>query len=121
MLKEEKEPCKANDMLLRALQKMPKVGHIRTAPTLGLGSAIRPPGSSSRRQRPPHRASPPIGLLASVESASNRPRTMDYPFTIVEMRLGKDDGERGECSRARGIPHRRRPTACSRTVGQNSP
>ena len=91
-MKEQKDSRKANDMLLRALQKMPKVGHIRTPQTLAwdLRYARQGPLEDGGR-RIVVATDRPIGFGESA----NRARTMDYPFTIVEMRLGKDDGGEG--------------------------
>jgi hypothetical protein len=79
---------KGQDALLTALQKVkPRVGYIRTPNSLGYDlqyayrfvnadGSIRVVIATDRR----------IGFL----EASRQPRTMDYPFTIIEMRLDKD-------------------------------
>ena len=87
ILKEEKNSMRANQQLLSALQSMPKVGYIRTQNTLAwdLRYANQSPlGNGGRRivlgtDRP-------VGF----REAANQSRTMDYPFTIVEMQLDKD-------------------------------
>jgi hypothetical protein len=91
ILVEEKDPYRANDKLLQALQKMPKAGYIRTPQTLGwdLRYARQHPLEDGGRTIVVG-TDRPIGFT----EARNRPRTMDYPFTIAEFRLDKND--RGE-------------------------
>jgi hypothetical protein len=91
ILKEEKDVYRANQQLLRAIQKLPKVGYIRTPNTLAwdLHYAREHPLDEGGRQIVVA-TDRPIGF----REARNQPRTMDYPFTIVEMRLNKEN--RGE-------------------------
>jgi hypothetical protein len=91
ILKEEKDVHKANDRLLRALQKLPKVGYIRTPQTLAwdLHYARQNPMDEGGRQIVVG-TDRPVGF----REARNQPRTMDYPFTVIEMRLNKEN--RGE-------------------------
>jgi len=86
----EKNPT---DKLLRALQKMPKVGYIRTPNTLAwdLRYAHQTPLPDGGR-RIVLGTDRPIGFA----EARNQPRTIDYPFTIVEIRLDKDDKGEGK-------------------------
>jgi len=79
--------------LLRALQKMPKVGGIRTPQTLSwdLHYARQFPGEDGGRRIVLATDRP----IAFVE-ARNSTRSMDYPFTIVEIRLDKDDKGEGK-------------------------
>ena len=88
IITENKDPMQP---LLKALQKMPRVGRIRTAPSLGwdLHYAHQFPGEDGGR-RVVLATDRPIGFA----EARNNTRTMDYPFTIVEIHLDKDD--RGE-------------------------
>jgi hypothetical protein len=88
IVQENKDPT---DKLLRALQKMPKVGYIRTPDRLAwdLRFARQSPLEDGGR-RIVVATDRPIGFA----EARNRPRTIDYPFTIVEVRLDKND--RGE-------------------------
>ena len=88
IIQENKDPT---DKLLRALQKMPKVGYIRTPERLAwdLRFARQSPLEDGGR-RIVVATDRPIGFA----EARNRPRTIDYPFTIVEVRLDKND--RGE-------------------------
>ena len=91
ILKEEKDPYRANDKLLRALQKMPVAGRLQTPQRLGwdLRYAYQTPLEGGGR-RIVLGTDRPVGFRESV----TRTRTMDYPFTIIEVRLDKDD--RGE-------------------------
>jgi hypothetical protein len=84
---------KGPDGLLRALQKMPRKGFIRTPNSLGweLRYTHQAPGEDGGRRifiatdRP----------IANRE-ALNQPRTIDYPFTLIEMRLNKNDEGEGK-------------------------
>jgi hypothetical protein len=91
ILQEEKDEYRANQKLLTALQKLPKVGYIRTTRTLAwdLHYARQQPLPDGGRQIILG-TDRPIGFA----EARNQPRSMDYPFTIVEVRLDKND--RGE-------------------------
>ena len=88
ILKEQKDPYRANQELLKALQKMPKVGYIRTQQTLGwdLRYARQSPLEDGGR-RIVLGTDRPVGF----REARNQPRSMDYPFTIVEIQLDKND------------------------------
>jgi hypothetical protein len=88
ILQEEKDPYKANKKLLSALQKMPKVGYIRTPNTLAwdLRYARQSPLPDGGR-RIVLATDRPIGFA----EARNQGRSMDYPFTIVEVQLDKND------------------------------
>lgn len=91
ILKEEKDSYKANDAILRALQKMPAVGRLQTPQRLGwdLRYAYQTPLEGGGR-RIVLATDRPVGF----REAATQPRTMDYPFTIIEVRLNSDD--RGE-------------------------
>jgi hypothetical protein len=88
ILKEEKDSYKVNQQLLKALQEMPKVGYIRTSTSLGwdLHYARQNPLPDGGR-RIVFATDRPIGF----REAANQPRSMDYPFTVVEMQFDKDD------------------------------
>jgi hypothetical protein len=91
ILQEEKDVYRANQKLLTALQKLPKVGYIRTPQTLAwdLHYAYQTELEEGGR-RIVLGTDRPIGF----REARNQPRTMDYPFTVVEIRLNKaDEGE----------------------------
>ena len=88
ILREEKDVYRANKQLLSALQKLPKVGYIRTPQTLAwdLRFARQSPLEDGGR-RIVLGTDRPIGF----REARNQPRSMDYPFTIVEIQLDKND------------------------------
>jgi len=91
ILQSEKDVNRANQQLLEALQKLPQAGRIRTPQTLGwdLRYAHQNPLEDGGR-RIVLATDRPIGF----REARNQGRTMDYPFTIIEFRLDKED--RGE-------------------------
>jgi hypothetical protein len=77
--------------LVRALQDMPKVGRIRTPQTLAWDlHYARQFKSDEGGRRIVLVTDRPIGF----REAANSNRSMDYPFTILEIRLNaKDEGE----------------------------
>jgi hypothetical protein len=88
ILKEEKDSYKANDKLLKALQKMPKVGYIRTQNTLAWDLRYaRQSELDEGGRRVVLATDRPIGFA----EARNQGRSMDYPFTIVEIHFDKND------------------------------
>jgi hypothetical protein len=91
IIKGEQNVQRMNDALLRAIQRLPRVGRIRDTQSVGwdLRYARQNPLDEGGRQIIVA-TDRPIGFW----EASNRPRTMDYPFTILEMRVDKDN--RGE-------------------------
>ena len=93
ILVEEKDKHRANQALLKALQKMPKAGYIRTPDTLAwdLRYARQNPMEDGGRQIVVA-TDRPVGFW----EARNQPRTMDYPFTVLEMRLNKEDKGEGK-------------------------
>jgi hypothetical protein len=93
ILQEEKDVYRANQKLLSAIQKLPKVGYIRTPQKLAwdLRFARQMPLEDGGR-RIVLATDRPIGF----REARNQPRTMDYPFTIVEVQLDKNDRGSGK-------------------------
>jgi hypothetical protein len=93
ILVEEKNPYQANEKMFNVLQKMPKTGFIRTSRTLAwdLRYARQTPLPDGGR-RLVLATDRPIGFREAVA----QPRTMDYPFTIVEIRLNKNDEGEGK-------------------------
>jgi len=81
--------------LLDALQDTRPVGRIRTPDSLGydLHYAFQTPGEDGGR-RIVIATDRPIGFW----EAYNQPRTVDYPFTIVEMHIGSDGRGTGTLS-----------------------
>lgn len=87
---ENKDP---RDKLLNALQKLAKVGYIRTPTSLSwdLHYARQTPLPEGGRQVV-LATDRPMGFWEVREMT----RTTDYPFTIIEMRLDKDDKGQGK-------------------------
>jgi hypothetical protein len=81
--------------LLDVLQKMPPVGTIRTPDSIGydLHFARRTPGSDGA-ERVVIMTDRPIGFW----EARNQPRTIDYPFTVIELRIGSNGRGEGKMS-----------------------
>jgi hypothetical protein len=90
------------DKLLEALQKMPRVGYIRTPNSIGydLHYAHRTP-SGDGGERIVMATDRYIGFW----EAANRPRTVDYPFTLIEMHIGADGRGEGKLSLATKIAY----------------
>lgn len=86
---------KGPDKLLEVLQKLPRVGYFRTPDKLGwdLHYAYRTPGEDGGER---------IVLITDRRigfwEAVNQPRTIDYPFTFIEMRLNRDGEGEGKMS-----------------------
>jgi hypothetical protein len=91
---------KGQDGLLSALQKLPVVGYIRTPTSLRYDIHFA-------RQVPQAEGGRKIVLLTdrrmSVWEAVNRPRSFDYPFTLIQLQLGPDDKGVGKASVATKI------------------
>ena len=77
----------------KRLQKMPKVGYIRTPQSLAwdLRFARQNPLDEGGRQVV-LATDRPIGFW----EARNQPRSIDYPFTIIEIHLDKNDKGEGK-------------------------
>jgi hypothetical protein len=87
---ENKDPTQP---LLRALQKMPRVGGIRTPQTLAWDLRYAHQTKLDEGGRRIVLATDrPIGF----REARNQPRTMDYPFTIIEIHLNANDEGEGK-------------------------
>jgi hypothetical protein len=86
---------KGSDALLDALRDTPRVGYLRTPNSLGydLHFASARPGEDGGRQI----------ILAtdrpiSFWEAANQPRSIDYPFTLIELRVNRDGEGEGKMS-----------------------
>lgn len=86
---------KGPDRLLDALRENPRVGYIRTPDSIGydLHFALRNPGEDGGDHI----------ILATDRyinfwEAANRPRTIDYPFTVIELRIGPNGEGEGKMS-----------------------
>jgi hypothetical protein len=90
----------SGDALLHALQKTKRVGFIRLPNTLGydLHYARQVPGEDGGR-----RIIIATDRRISFWEAREQPRTMDYPFTLIEMRLDKNDAGEGKLALATKI------------------
>lgn len=91
---------KGADRLLDALQDTPRVGFLRDqrSPGWDIRFAIQFPDEEGGRR---------IYILTDrrigLWEARNRPRTIDYPFTFIEMRIGRDGVGEGKASVATKI------------------
>jgi hypothetical protein len=91
---------KGPEKLLDVLQNIPRVGYIRTPNSVGydLRYARRVPGEDGGER---------ISLVTdrpiTFWEASNRPRSIDYPFTVIELRIGPDGKGEGKLSIATKI------------------
>lgn len=92
------------DKLLDDLRDMRSVGTIRTPDSLGydLRYAFQEPGEDGGR-----RIVIATDRPVSFWEARNQPRIVDYPFTVIQMEIGKDGKGKGTMSwatkiRARG-------------------
>ena len=86
---------KGENKLLDALQSTPKVGYIRTPNSIGWDLHY-----ASRRPLPDGGEQVVIGTdrPISFREAANQPRSIDYPFTVIEMRLNADGEGSGTMS-----------------------
>jgi hypothetical protein len=86
--------------LLDELREMKSVGTIRTPDSLGydLRYAHQEPGEDGAR-RVVLATDRPIGFWEAV----NQPRTVDYPFTVIQMEIDKSGEGRGTLSYATKI------------------
>ena len=86
---------KGPEKLLDTLQEMPRVGYIRTPNSIGYDLHYA-------RKMPMDEGGDQIVLATDryigFWEASHRPRTVDYPFTLIEMRVGKDGVGEGKMS-----------------------
>jgi len=89
-----------NDALLKALRDQKAVGSIRTPDSLAydLRYAHEEPGEDGGR-RIVLATDRPIGFW----EARNQPRTIDYPFTVIQMQIDKNGEGKGTMSYATKI------------------
>jgi hypothetical protein len=91
---------KGPDKLLDTLQSLPRVGYIRTPNSIGYDlhysrKAPLPDGGE--------RVILATDRYIGFWEAANRPRTIDYPFTVIELRLNRDGVGEGKMSIATKI------------------
>jgi hypothetical protein len=86
--------------MLDTLRDLPRAGYIRNPPRLAwdLHYAHSVAGEDGG-QRIFLATDRPIGIWEAI----NRPRTIDYPFTFIEMRVDEDGNGEGKLSRATRI------------------
>jgi hypothetical protein len=86
---------KGPDEMLKMLQRMPRTGYIRTPDSIGYDLHFA-------RKMPTEEGGERVFLATdryiSYWEAANRPRTIDYPFTYLELRLDKDGMGEGKMS-----------------------
>jgi hypothetical protein len=91
---------KGPEKLLDALQDMPRIGYFKTPNSLGwdLRFARKMPGADGGER---------VVLVTDRRidfwEAANRPRSIDYPFTVIELRLNADGEGEGKMSLATKI------------------
>jgi hypothetical protein len=91
---------KGPEKLLDTLQSLPRAGYIRTPNSIGYDLHYA-------RKEPLDEGGERIVIATdryiSFWEARNRPRTIDYPFTVIELRLNRDGVGEGKMSLATKI------------------
>jgi len=91
---------KGSDALLHALQDMKSVGRIRTPDSIGYDLRYS-------QQRPDRDGGRDIVLVTdrpiSFWEAVNRPRSVDYPFTLIQLHIDNDGKGEGKLAIATKI------------------
>jgi len=91
---------KGQEALLSELQKMPAVGYITTPGSLRYDIHFA-------RQRPSPEGGRNVYVMTDrrigMWEASNRPRSFDYPFTLLQLQIDKDGNGVGKASIATKI------------------
>ena len=88
------------DKMLDVLQKLPRVGFIRTPESIGYDLHF------ARKHELPDRAERIViatDRRIGFWEARNRPRSIDYPFTLIEMHIGSNGQGEGKMSIATKI------------------
>ena len=100
---------KGQDEVLNLLQKLPSKGRLRLPQLVGrdptnlrLGWDIRY-ASSTEDPEGGHRIVLALDRVMSFAELRNRPRTVDYPFTFIEIHLNKDGEGEGKLAYATKI------------------
>jgi hypothetical protein len=93
---------KGPDKLLDALQKLPRIGYFRTPNSTGydLKFARKMPGDDGGE-----RITMITDRYITFWEAANRPRSIDYPFTLIEVRMGPEGKGEGKLSLATRITY----------------
>ena len=86
---------KGPDKLLDVLRDLPRVGYIRTPDSIGydLHFARKHPGEDGGE-----RVVLATDRYITFWEAANRPRTIDYPFTVIDLRIGPNGEGEGKMS-----------------------
>jgi hypothetical protein len=91
---------KGPEKMLETLQDLPRVGYIRTPNSIGYDLHYA-------RKNPLPDGGERVVMMTdryiSFWEAANRPRTIDYPFTVIELRLNQDGEGEGKLSVATKI------------------
>jgi hypothetical protein len=91
---------KGPEKLLDTLQSLPRAGYIRTPNSIGYDLHYA-------RKEPMEEGGERVVIATdryiSFWEAKNRPRTIDYPFTVIEMRINRDGVGEGKMSLATKI------------------
>jgi hypothetical protein len=96
---------KGESALLSALQKAPAIGYFKVPERVGYDLHFaRQTDLPDGGHRIVVATDRPVGFW----EARNQPRTMDYPFTLVEMRLNKNYKGEGKLSVATKIIHNKK-------------
>jgi hypothetical protein len=90
------------DKLLSTLQSLPRIGYFRTpnATAYDLKFARKVPGEDGGEV-----ISMATDRYIGFWEARNRPRTIDYPFTVVEVRIGPEGTGEGKMSLATKVTY----------------
>jgi hypothetical protein len=83
------------EKLLNVLQKMPRLGYIRTPGRIGYDLKF---ARKVRDDEGGERITIITDRYMTFWEARNRPRTVDYPFTVVELRVNKEGEGEGKLS-----------------------
>jgi hypothetical protein len=86
---------KGPEKLLDTLQDMPRVGYIKTPDSIGYDLHF---ARKYRGEDGGERVILATDRYIPFWEAVNRPRTIDYPFTVIELRLGPDGVGEGKMS-----------------------
>jgi hypothetical protein len=93
------------DKLLSTLQSLPRVGYFRTPNSIGydIKFARKAAGEDGGEV-----VTLGTDRYINFWEAANRPRTIDYPFTVVEIHIGKDGRGEGKLSLATKVTYDKR-------------
>jgi hypothetical protein len=93
---------KGPEKLLDALQSLPRIGYFRTPNSIGYDIRFA-------RKYKGEDGGDVITMMTDRNigfwEAANRPRTVDYPFTLIEIRIGPDGKGEGKMSIATKVTY----------------